>query len=67
MKHLSILLLALACWLAPAATAQTLVKPLIAFDGTESEGNLIFDSAGNLYGTTGDQYGALVTRSPPKM
>lgn len=55
MKRISILLLALACALAPAAAAQT-VKTLLSFSGTESEGNLILDSAGNLYGTTGDQY-----------
>ena len=40
---------------APGAEAQT-VKTLLTFNGTESEGNLVFDSAGNLYGTTGDQY-----------
>jgi len=56
MKHISILLFALACWLAPAAAAQDRVKTLLSFNGTESEGNLIFDAAGNLYGTTGDQY-----------
>jgi uncharacterized repeat protein (TIGR03803 family) len=57
MKHISILLLAVACSLAPAAAAaQVGVKTLLTFSGTESEGNLIFDSAGNLYGTTGDQY-----------
>jgi uncharacterized repeat protein (TIGR03803 family) len=56
MKHISILLLAVACSLAPAAAAQDAVKTLLSFNGTESEGNLIFDSAGNLYGTTGDQY-----------
>jgi uncharacterized repeat protein (TIGR03803 family) len=55
MKRISVLLLALACSLAPAAAAQT-VKTLLSFNGTESEGNLIFDSAGNLYGATGDQY-----------
>ncbi|MGA7219573.1 MAG: choice-of-anchor tandem repeat GloVer-containing protein [Candidatus Sulfotelmatobacter sp.] len=55
MKRISILLFALACALAPAAAAKT-VKTLLSFSGTESEGNLIFDSAGNLYGTTGDQY-----------
>jgi uncharacterized repeat protein (TIGR03803 family) len=55
MKRISILLFVLACSLAPAAAAQT-VNTLLSFNGTESEGNLIFDSAGNLYGTTGDQY-----------
>jgi uncharacterized repeat protein (TIGR03803 family) len=57
MKHISILLLAVACSLAPvAAAAQAEVKTLLQFSGTESEGNVIFDSAGNLYGATGDQY-----------
>jgi len=55
MKRISILLLALTCSLATTAAAQT-VKTLLQFSGTESEGNLIWDSAGNLYGTTGDQY-----------
>ncbi len=55
MKRISILLFALACALAPAAAAQT-VKTLLSFSGTESIAALIFDSAGNLYGTTGDQY-----------
>ncbi len=57
MKRICTLLFVVACSLAPAAAAQATVKPLLAFNGTESEGNLIFDSAGNLYGTTGDQYG----------
>jgi uncharacterized repeat protein (TIGR03803 family) len=56
MKRISILVLAIACSLAPIAAAQDKVETLLAFDGTESEGNLVFDSAGNLYGTTGDQY-----------
>lgn len=58
MKHISVLLLfALTCASAPVAAAQT-VKTLLTFNGTESEGNLTFDTAGNLYGTTGDQYDA---------
>ncbi|MGH9495038.1 MAG: choice-of-anchor tandem repeat GloVer-containing protein [Candidatus Sulfotelmatobacter sp.] len=55
MKRTIIWALASACLFVCAATAQT-VKTLLSFNGTESEGNLIFDSAGNLYGTTGDQY-----------
>jgi uncharacterized repeat protein (TIGR03803 family) len=55
MKHKIYLALASVCLLVSTAAAQT-VKTLLAFSGTESEGNLIFDSAGNLYGTTGDQY-----------
>jgi uncharacterized repeat protein (TIGR03803 family) len=56
MKHIGILLLVLACSAVAVAAAQDPVKTLLSFSGTESEGNLIFDSAGNLYGTTGDQY-----------
>jgi uncharacterized repeat protein (TIGR03803 family) len=56
MKRISILLIAIACSLVLTAAAQDTVKTLLQFNGTESEGNLIFDSAGNLYGTTGDQY-----------
>lgn len=56
MKGISTLLAAIVCSLAQIAAAQTPVKTLLSFNGTESEGNLIFDSAGNLYGTTGDQY-----------
>lgn len=56
MKRISLLLLALACWLATATAGPVSIKTLVQFYGTESEGNLIFDSAGNLYGTTGDQY-----------
>ena len=56
MKRVSIFLVAIICSLAQIAAAQDTVKTLLSFNGTESEGNLIFDSAGNLYGTTGDQY-----------
>jgi uncharacterized repeat protein (TIGR03803 family) len=56
MKSMSILFLVLACSLTLAAAAKNTVKTLLTFDNTESLGNLIFDSAGNLYGTTGDQY-----------
>ncbi|HTW31236.1 MAG TPA: choice-of-anchor tandem repeat GloVer-containing protein [Candidatus Sulfotelmatobacter sp.] len=56
MKRIGILLLAAVCSLAPTAAAQATVETLLQFNGTESEGNLVFDSAGNLYGTTGDQY-----------
>ena len=56
MKRVSIFLVAIICSLAQIAATQDAVKTLLAFNGTESEGNLIFDSAGNLYGTTGDQY-----------
>ncbi len=55
MKRKIYLALASVCLLISTAAAQT-VKTLLAFNGTESEGNLIFDTAGNLYGTTGDQY-----------
>ena len=37
MKHISILLLAVACSLAPVAVAQDPVKTLLQFNGTESE------------------------------
>ncbi|HKT87163.1 MAG TPA: choice-of-anchor tandem repeat GloVer-containing protein [Candidatus Sulfotelmatobacter sp.] len=58
MKRIATLLITVAVGILfiPCAGAQDTVKTLLSFDGTESEGNLIFDSVGNLYGTTGDQY-----------
>jgi len=51
---------AIICLLTPVAGAQANLKTLLAFTGDATgfspESNLIFDSAGNLYGTTGDTY-----------
>lgn len=56
--HLLIAMAVFAMMIAPTS-AQT-VKTLLAFNGSgngqNSEGNLIWDSAGNLYGMTGDQF-----------
>jgi uncharacterized repeat protein (TIGR03803 family) len=49
-------IMAAASVFAPRSQGQATIKTLLTFNGTESEANLTFDSAGNLYGTTGDQY-----------
>ncbi len=57
MKRIGILLLALTCWLVAAAAGPVTVKTLLELPGSKnqqirSEGTLVFDSAGNLYGAT---------------
>jgi uncharacterized repeat protein (TIGR03803 family) len=70
MKYISILLITLATVVSamtPVADAQTLTT-LLTFTGSNgqnSEGNLVWDSAGNLYGTTGSAGGAQVFRLRP--
>ena len=57
MKHFSVLFIVVAAF-AVTADAQTRLKTLLTFTGSatgyDSQSNLIFDSVGNLYGTTGN-------------
>jgi uncharacterized repeat protein (TIGR03803 family) len=70
MKHpiTSIFLAAIAfCLLVPAAGAQATIKTLFTWTGGGGNplGNLVFDSAGNLYGTTADTEGTTVFQLSP--
>ena len=59
--------LTVACAVVSPAAAQMPVKTLFAWSGGggNPEGNLVFDSAGNLYGTTSDPGGTTVFQLTP--